>query len=920
MFIDTYTTIRSVFSKASDLPITIERLNSTTYVYATVKIYSGRISPIWMFNFLSFAGKSMIYFSLENSSKFFLDIEKPTTSTRPPGRKKIIVYVFSYFLYCLARIPALFITKLPLSSIVIKKIGTTNMPTSSSISESLSLMTTTHFSSTSQMFEQTTSIDRTALHSLLKKQSTSVSPNEFQKSTKDNTSPPNDIYLTTLPTISNVILNNAHTSVETVSDDYTTSTGKITISTSVSDEYSQFSTSTFLFSSITQPTTQISEEKSTFSSSLSTEYSTEYLHSSLSTSTSLETNLMTSPFDVTLSSHAMSTIKKQTIITELNTVRSLSTDVESTSLDTTSEYLSDISNPHFSPPLDQSASQINDVIISTIPFETTSLQNQLHSSTIESSDNNVIDDPYNEFPMTTDLLISNMQTSTLSMTTTDFIDKEIEDGINQKHSSPMLVDVNVSSTLHSLSPFDVSSTVLIPSRSSQLSSSSLHPSLTDSSTTLKKLNRLLSSKYFSVATTTMSNPSTMLSSSISTLQTTDSAITSDITEQNSMTTFSDESSSPLITSYPDDTSLLTYALSSKSSTIDYATLSTTIVTSTILDSTTTVQTDESSTLLLTTIATSVSSITDEYSSKYASTQSSLEIVSTIFPDVYDSTTVQPTLVVTQPKSRSNRPSRRTSESTTSSTTTSTTTTTTEPYRTRKPKVTRLKSSSSSSTTTTSTTAAPETSLYSQLVTSSIFVQHLKLNSLEQHQMVVIKPSLNTNSSNTLLSNELLNTLFNSTTNSSEKYIFVNLNDLPPSTWNLSLRTNESILLDIALPAPTFPLNLNTTTNLTFINVEANRFSTNIIGSPVNLQVDQIRVKQFSLAMNLTNDQSNQSLSDVVIGHVKSEKFELNITKSDNMNIHIQQVDSETAELFFDSQFCTNESNLQINLNLSKNGK
>ena len=73
-------------------------------------------------------------------------------------------------------------------------------------------------------------------------------------------------------------------------------------------------------------------------------------------------------------------------------------------------------------------------------------------------------------------------------------------------------------------------------------------------------------------------------------------------------------------------------------------------------------------------------------------------------------------------------------------------------------------------------------------------------------------------------------------------------------------------------------------------------------------------------MNLAHNQTNQSLSDVVIGHIKSEQFELNITKSDNMNIHVEQVDSETAELFFDSQFCTNESNLQINLNISKNGK
>jgi len=71
MFIQTYTTIRSVFSKASDLPITIERLNSTTYVYATVKKYSGRIPTVWMFNFLSFSGKLIIEFSLANTSNLF---------------------------------------------------------------------------------------------------------------------------------------------------------------------------------------------------------------------------------------------------------------------------------------------------------------------------------------------------------------------------------------------------------------------------------------------------------------------------------------------------------------------------------------------------------------------------------------------------------------------------------------------------------------------------------------------------------------------------------------------------------------------------------------------------------------------------------------------------------------------------------
>jgi hypothetical protein len=71
MFIQTYKTIRSVFSKASDLSITVERLNSSTYVYATVKTYPGKLPSIWMFNFLSFAGKSIICFSLRNSSNFF---------------------------------------------------------------------------------------------------------------------------------------------------------------------------------------------------------------------------------------------------------------------------------------------------------------------------------------------------------------------------------------------------------------------------------------------------------------------------------------------------------------------------------------------------------------------------------------------------------------------------------------------------------------------------------------------------------------------------------------------------------------------------------------------------------------------------------------------------------------------------------
>lgn len=71
MFIQTYTTIRSVFSKASDLPITIERLNATTYVYPTIKKYSGRFSPVWMFNFLSFNGKLRFLFLFLKKNFFY---------------------------------------------------------------------------------------------------------------------------------------------------------------------------------------------------------------------------------------------------------------------------------------------------------------------------------------------------------------------------------------------------------------------------------------------------------------------------------------------------------------------------------------------------------------------------------------------------------------------------------------------------------------------------------------------------------------------------------------------------------------------------------------------------------------------------------------------------------------------------------
>lgn len=193
------------------------------------------------------------------------------------------------------------------------------------------------------------------------------------------------------------------------------------------------------------------------------------------------------------------------------------------------------------------------------------------------------------------------------------------------------------------------------------------------------------------------------------------------------------------------------------------------------------------------------------------------------------------------------------------------------------------------------------------------------------QTLSIQPSSVKNDSNTVLSNDLLNQLFNnlssSSNSSAEKFIYVNLADQPPSSWNLSLNSNDSVVLDVVLPSS---LNPNETTNLTFTNIEANTLVTNIVGTSFNLHVDRVQSKQFLLNVNATDNGQNPNrtkpyLSDVIIGHVRSEQFELNLTKTDNMHVQVKQVDSATADLFFDSNFCTNESSLEINLNLSQNG-
>lgn len=142
---------------------------------------------------------------------------------------------------------------------------------------------------------------------------------------------------------------------------------------------------------------------------------------------------------------------------------------------------------------------------------------------------------------------------------------------------------------------------------------------------------------------------------------------------------------------------------------------------------------------------------------------------------------------------------------------------------------------------------------------------------------------------------------------------LNLVDLPPSSWNLSFQTNESILLDMTLPSS------NATSNLTLGNIQAERFSASIAGSSVNLQVNQIETKQFSLTMNLTNNSTSNQRSEVLIGRIKTEKFQMKISKTDDINLKIQQVDTDTAELVFEDPFCSTGSNVEINLNLGKSG-
>ncbi|CAF3855246.1 unnamed protein product, partial [Rotaria sordida] len=534
----------------------------------------------------------------------------------------------------------------------------------------------------------------------------------------------------------------------------------------------------------------------------------------------------------------------------------------------------------------------------------------------------------------------------------------------------------------------IATTTLITSIATTTLTTSIATTTLTTTTITTPTTMLLSSEITtmpSYSTIFSSSTSTLQSShEFSSIQTTNEARTSHIKQSKLITTLADMSSSPPVTTYQphwtstitstlflttneqlltttvdsytsklpeiyiesssSSSSSLSYVKSTETFTTNYQSITTTLVPTTNLDSSPTITSDKTSidsTLtttneenlslsnyqpLETTETLHLSSlITDQYQEEFTS----LKFASTIVPHVYKSkifsTLEHSTLRTSYPSTSSIATT--TITSTTTSTTT-TTKTTIHRYRTRKSKTTSWKTqplSTSSSSPATSTIPSYRTTIntdYKLRTSTQISTWPSEWNFPKQQETIRIKPSLIKNNSNTLLSNDLLNEIFNnlstSTNSSTEKYIYFNLNNYPPSSWNLSLNSNDNIVLDVILPIST------SSTNLTFTNIEAKRVVTNIIGKPINLQVDRVQTKQFSLVMNATDNSLNSNrtrsyISDVIIGHVKSEQFELNLTKTDNMHVRVRQVDAATAELYLDSNFCTNESSLEINLNLSQNG-
>ncbi|CAF0863217.1 unnamed protein product [Adineta ricciae] len=967
MYMQTYTTIRSIFSRPSEYPITIERINSSTYIYPTVKKLPGKAPAKWLFNIFSFADPTVLTTTTPRSATrmnrtLFWKMIRANRSTKP-------TYNMSMFVTTA-------ITHLTVET-------TYTSPTIQE--ESMQTDDTLPYSST----EQLSTIAADEIHNDTVDESTSF----------DTARSSDDVYSSTPPLFDqDYVSENDDTTTgysEPVVDDHSVSLNpKDKIDVAVDKDSHSQNNST--------PALQSTQDTYTSTESISIMYEISSDETTLPadgtsqfvTSTAIEVTSLTDQFETTA---ATSQSSAQTFTSDLI----LQNDTDMTSTSPTKSLLTETVFSDF-------------VTIMTV---TDSLASSIKSTQREDTDST---STLPLFSQKIDSLLTKTILTTFSTHQDSYLDSH---KISHDNSLSLPIENSNTAALHSSSLSRMSSTTYTPSHHVSAPTSS-HSLLTLSST---YLNSYLSSEQFSELDTTELILSTTQVTSTSTLHTTTPSVTSIITEHSSRTTFSERLSSTVTTSSLFDTSIVSTLVTTSNlitlstsnhipetslasttvtepRTTDYETTLTSLITTTVtsLDPTTIIQTTEepSTPLPTTSIATTdettslttdsptsdttfisstypttiTSTYTEGYTSSMASTETVLE-TSTLFstlptdeptetsteittelttgdfllstssatdaymedhntstqlytdevsttssdsdttetatPDLISETTEMSTTELvsdsTETESSTLLDTNFSSESETSITTsylTSQSDITSPSVQTTREDATTMETSTDSFTTTTET----------ELITSSLPTWYSTRKPVPEQQTTTYKSAVHSNLSNTLLSNELFDTLL--TNSSSDQVISFDLSNLPTSSWNLSLQTNKSIVLDIALPDAS---TANGTTNLSMTNIVAERFTTNIVGSPVSLQVDQVQTKQFSLAMNLTSNLTNQMSSDVVIGHVKSEQFQLDITKSDNMNIHVKQVDSETAELFFDSKFCTNDTNLQINLNLTKNG-
>ncbi|CAF1343365.1 unnamed protein product [Rotaria magnacalcarata] len=818
MSLQNYATIRSVSSKTSSLPITIEKLNSTTYVYTTVRMNAEKKPSNWIFHFLS-----------------FIDPEKPVSTSQPP----------------------VFITHIPFSSVVVNAKQSWDL---SSIKTDTAQIYTSFASTSTNIDEETTLMtpsDSTEYE-------TSFSLMEFQKNRSD------DKILYDLSTTA------ANSFIADFQDTRDLSLNEITLlQTNITQELLANSS---LHSENTSYSTDPSETVSLTSSEILESNSQNLTFVNSLTTSNIIDGDTTSVDNITISTGTFDEYTQFTTLTSTFTAMTmLSTDDNDQDFDEknrqeTLELNEDKSTVPLSLP---SESENGYLYSSTVTPPNESITWIENASSTTSFNNDSTDSLSEKFPAVTYQPMNETENSTSFMTVTDVVNKEMALEMNQSNDSLLSIDADVSTTLYSSSPFIASSTTSISTMHSSLSSS-LHRSYSLLSTKPTKVNRVSTSRKFLATTKLTSAPTTSS-------QTTDPVHVTDITKKSFTSAFSEESSSLPTTTTATTTATTTHndRFTSKFSTIisNESLTSTTFLESSTIDYTTLKTSNDDESLAVTT-------------SQIFETITELSTLSSSTTDEHS------TLAITYSSTQSSRSSTKRFDT----------------YRTHTRKRKKHRRKSQTSTITTDIAFMQTTNLHHSMLTSTLFsIYHSNLTFSEQ-KMFIIKPSLTTN---ILLSNELLTELLNSTTNSStEKCIYLDLIDIPPSSWNLSLNTTESVVLDIALPPSSHMTGI---TNLTMGDIEANHLSTNIIGLPINLQVDKVHARKFSLSMNQTDNNVRQLPSHLIIDRIKSEQFELNLIKSDNMDIHVQQIDSETADIYLDSRFCENDNNLGINLNLSKNG-